>query len=252
MALPIGPLSPLELRTGNTPNLKTLSGSASATVLGKKELAGKRSTSLTSLTKAQVEPFGSPTAADIARPSSRGATTRRRPAPKAIVEGAVQINGGSPSPLGEDSRARIFAELRTPLARREKVPLGPSSGYVNTFPAQLPVSPSATPLSPKKSPKAGRAAQGTEANLQCAISTEQDGSNEIRTKVFRIGAPLLRSTIPVSLGGYAKDPKRGMEAPVVANAVDDNDGSDVETVLSLSECGAEDQGQISVTLDFPV
>lgn len=251
MALPIGPLSPLELRTGNAPNLKTLAGSASATVLGKKELAGKRSTSLTSLTKAQVEPFGSPTAADIARPSSRGATTRRRPAPKAIVEGAVQI-GVSPSPLGEDSRARIFAELRTPLARREKVPQGPSSGYVNTFPAQMPLSPSASPLSPKKSPKAGRAAHCTEANLQCTITTEQDGSNEIRTKVFRIGAPLLRSTIPVSLGGYAKDPKRGMEVPVVANAVDDDDGSDVETVLSLSECGAEDQGQISVTLDFPV
>merc|ERR1712167_127837 len=50
-----------------------------------------------------------------------------------------------------------------------------------------------------------------QANPHCSINTDGDASAEIRTKVFRIGAPLLRSTIPVSLGrsgGYdVRQPK---------------------------------------------
>merc|ERR1719221_2127608 len=40
-----------------------------------------------------------------------------------------------------------------------------------------------------------------EVNPHCAITANESTLNpEIRTKVFRIGAPLLRSTIPVPLG----------------------------------------------------
>jgi len=96
------------------------------------------------------------------------------------------------------------------------------------------------------------------ANQHCVISTEADPNAEIRTKVFRMGAPLLRSTIPVNLGT-----PRVTEAQMLAAAAerrrqkdagsgdDDTDDSDVETVLSLSDIGVDDQGALSVTLDFP-
>lgn len=68
-------------------------------------------------------------------------------------------------------------------------------------------------------------------NAQCTIS-EGYGPSEIRTKVFRIGAPLLRSTIPVTLGGK-KDAKP--TSKVEGFEGDEKDGSDVETILSLSD-----------------
>eukprot|EP00435_Cladocopium_sp_Y103_P059101 s938_g21.t1 len=84
-------------------------------------------------------------------------------------------------------------------------------------------------------------------NAQCTIS-EGYGPSEIRTKVFRIGAPLLRSTIPVTLGGK-KDAKPTSQ--VEGFEGDDKDGSDVETILSLSDGEHAEEGQLSVTLDFP-
>ena len=82
-------------------------------------------------------------------------------------------------------------------------------------------------------------------NAQCTIS-EGHGPSEIRTKVFRIGAPLLRSTIPVTLGG-----KKDAKPISKVEGDDEKDGSDVETILSLSDGEREDEGQLSVTLDFP-
>jgi len=93
-------------------------------------------------------------------------------------------------------------------------------------------------------------------NQHCSISTEADPNAEIRTKVFRMGAPLLRSSIPISLG----TPRTTItEAMMSARAnrprpqnEDDDDGSDVETVLSLSDAGQDEcQGALTVTLDFP-
>lgn len=84
-------------------------------------------------------------------------------------------------------------------------------------------------------------------NAQCTIS-EGYGPSEIRTKVFRIGAPLLRSTIPVTLGGK-KDVKP--TSKVEGCEGDEKDGSDVETILSLSDGEHAEEGQLSVTLDFP-
>jgi len=84
-------------------------------------------------------------------------------------------------------------------------------------------------------------------NAQCTIS-EGYGPSEIRTKVFRIGAPLLRSTIPVTLGGK-KDAKP--TSKVEGFEGDEKDGSDVETILSLSDGEHAEEGQLSVTLDFP-
>jgi len=102
-------------------------------------------------------------------------------------------------------------------------------------------------------------------NAQCTISTEGEGGGEIRTKVFRIGAPLLRSTIPVSLGMGRGGYKACPDLPVAPQPCEpektkkskgkagdeEGDGSDVETILSLSDADQEDLGQLSVTLDFP-
>eukprot|EP00421_Protoceratium_reticulatum_P047167 CAMPEP_0168452148 /NCGR_PEP_ID=MMETSP0228-20121227/48999_1 /TAXON_ID=133427 /ORGANISM="Protoceratium reticulatum, Strain CCCM 535 (=CCMP 1889)" /LENGTH=77 /DNA_ID=CAMNT_0008466781 /DNA_START=29 /DNA_END=262 /DNA_ORIENTATION=- len=73
-----------------------------------------------------------------------------------------------------------------------------------------------------------------------------DQCSEIRTKVFRMGAPLLRSTIPVALSMPKQD------AALKARLAREGDpGSDVETVLSISDVEVEEQGALSVTLDFP-
>lgn len=93
--------------------------------------------------------------------------------------------------------------------------------------------------------------------MHCTVSTEADASTEIRTKVFRIGAPLLRSTIPVCLGTPRQEVKSARGAPPAresptAAAADDGGDSDVETVLSLSDVEFEEEkGSLQVTLDFP-
>lgn len=89
-----------------------------------------------------------------------------------------------------------------------------------------------------------------EPKLTLSVDSDPQ-SQEIRTKVFRIGAPLLRSTIPVSLG---KDPsKLNQETDNVKVGKDViPEDEDVETVLSLSDVEFdEDDGQsLAVTLDF--
>jgi len=90
---------------------------------------------------------------------------------------------------------------------------------------------------------------GGQDSPHCSITTDGDGAkaqSEIRTKVFRIGAPLLRSTIPVSLG---RSSAITSDLDLVSHAVAGEE--DVETVLSLSDIEVEDQGRLSVTLDFP-
>ncbi|CAK9095751.1 unnamed protein product [Durusdinium trenchii] len=93
-------------------------------------------------------------------------------------------------------------------------------------------------------------------NAQCTIAVGQS-SSEIRTKVFRIGAPLLRSTIPVSLGargGYGGGRVPAAPAPEVKTrreGEEEKEGSDIETILSLSDGEAEPEELLSVTLDFP-
>jgi hypothetical protein len=74
-------------------------------------------------------------------------------------------------------------------------------------------------------------------------------ASEIRTKVFRMGAPLLRSTIPLNMNVGRPAPEERKEKP---EAKDDGDASDVESVLSSSELGVDDIGALNVTLDFPM
>merc|ERR1711957_1155637 len=90
--------------------------------------------------------------------------------------------------------------------------------------------------------------------VHCSVTEETGGyCSDIRTKVFRIGAPLLRTTIPVSLGrsgcggGYAE------AAVPKAPQQEHDDCSDVETVISLEDADelAADLNSLSVTLDFP-
>uniref|UniRef100_A0A7S2F0B5 Uncharacterized protein n=1 Tax=Alexandrium andersonii TaxID=327968 RepID=A0A7S2F0B5_9DINO len=82
----------------------------------------------------------------------------------------------------------------------------------------------------------------------CTISMDGDASAEIRTKVFRMGAPLLRSTIPLSLGEHSRRASAGHALNV--NHGDAFDDGEEETVLSVSD-GEDELGALSVTLDFP-
>lgn len=95
-------------------------------------------------------------------------------------------------------------------------------------------------------------------NSHCSVNPAADPNAEIRTKVFRMGAPLLRSTIPLSLGSprlkeahlrASAEERRRRQADGVQDS--DDEGSDVETVLSLSDVGIDDKGALSVVLDFP-
>lgn len=72
---------------------------------------------------------------------------------------------------------------------------------------------------------------------------------EIRTKLFRMGVPLLRSTIPLQSGTRRQ---RGSRALAVSHSVRDGSesDSDAESVLSVSEAGSDDVGSLAVTFDF--
>mmetsp|Transcript_92082 Transcript_92082/g.269432 ORF Transcript_92082/g.269432 Transcript_92082/m.269432 type:complete len:206 (-) Transcript_92082:156-773(-) len=146
------------------------------------------------------------------RPSSRGATTRRRPAPKAITECALK--GGSIA-IRPTSAGSVHGAWEAPAGARS---------------AQH---------------GAACVADASTGASHCTISMDGDVSAEIRTKVFRMGAPLLRSTIPLSLGEHAH---RGSHVPNVGKDDDVEDGE--ETVLSVSD-GEDELAGLSVTLDFP-
>lgn len=89
-------------------------------------------------------------------------------------------------------------------------------------------------------------------NPHCSVNTGGYPGAEIRTKVFRIGAPLLRSTIPVSLGtSRAETPRGARKVPAPTDKGAGDGDSDVETVMTLSDGEQEDPGSLSVTLDFP-
>jgi len=92
-----------------------------------------------------------------------------------------------------------------------------------------------------------------EVNPLCAITANESLKNEeIRTKVFRIGAPLLRSTIPVPLGRSSTvDSLGGICEGSQTGAAERPGNDEMETVLSLSDVESEDPGQLSITLDFP-
>lgn len=204
-------------------------------------------------TKEAVTGPASPT-----RPASRG-TGRRRPAPKIITD-AIHLNSlGSPTGYlshadfaGSDGGmgrpgVLLAPDQRPQLPARALKPDSAARSRPGT--AGSPVE-CGSPLATK--PVVGLSQVSTS---NCTISTDAVSTSEIRTKVFRIGAPLLRSTIPVALGGV-KDTKRSHhKAPANrgngAEDGSDEEASDVETVLSLSDVAVEDQGAISVTLDFP-
>lgn len=186
----------------------------------------------------------------VARPASRGEATRRRPAPKVITDGALQLGTKSPlspkSPASVKSRVEGLAgEFSSPVAADLRTTLLVDSGDV-------------------RSDKGATDAQGLMCLAQCSpdprctVSAETD-IGQIRTKVFRMGAPLLRSTIPVALGARRASASsaastEGQASPIYMpkdRAACDNEGSDVETILSVSDLDMEDQGTLSVTLDFP-
>ncbi len=138
-----------------------------------------------------------------------------------LVESTTQSSPSTSSVSGVKGKG---VEGKGKVSGTSKVEM-PRGGYANVAAQSLPKS----DISP---------------SAQCSIS-EGYGSSEIRTKVFRIGAPLLRSTIPVTLGSKSK------EAQPSSKVSDEKDGSDVETILSLSDGECDHEGQLSVTLDFP-
>lgn len=211
--------------------------------------------------KEQVAGVASPALSGVARPQSRGATSKRRPAPKVITEDALQLSPtsrkaqGLDFSLGELLAQDIYAPL--PASRKKK-----TQGEVRTHSPRSPVASmlegnSAAALSASASELLGCLAQAHGSpNPHCTISADRDGTTEIRTKVFRMGAPLLRTSIPVSLG-LSREGRRLAEeqandrTPKAAHDEEDGEGSDMETILSLSDIGVDDQGTLSVTLDFP-
>lgn len=184
----------------------------------------------------------------LQRPPSRGANVMRRPAPKAITGGSAQRSpadsGGGVRDIPTEKGSR---DLKSPASGRKPPGTTVPAGAATTGDAG---GVSATPPAirgPEQSLMDQVQAQGN-LNPYCTISTDADASSEIRTKVFRIGAPLLRSTIPVCLGRPTALASPTGCAKGVARREDD---SDVESVLSLSDVEMEDRGAINVTLDFP-
>lgn len=122
----------------------------------------------------------------------------------------------------------------------------PGAGVAAEQAARRPAEPQAQEEEAKSATTAPQA-----GDQRCAISTVHSGSSEIRTKVFRMGAPLLRSTIPVSLGSNRRAEEQQEQRQRRENADGEEGDSDAESVLSVSEGGADDQCALSVTLDFP-
>jgi len=207
---------------------------------------------------------GSNVETQITRPCSGSSGSRRRPAPKAITENAMQLPSPGSLPVSgskPSSSPKMVNGGKNKAAGRlptvEAPPLAPMPAS-DTAPGPRGVDGTAQ----KDRPPVGKTlcdalcetlmSDANQGNPHCSISTEGDAAAEIRTKVFRIGAPLLRSTIPVSLGrtpaGYGGDVVQ--QSNVHGDCVEGEDEG-VETVLSLSDTEFEDQGALSVTLDFP-
>lgn len=243
--------------------------------------AEPRSSSSSAAVKEAVAEAPSPAMAGVTRPGARESNTRRRPAPKVITDGAVQLS----SPSNADGPRRPLSDFGGGYSSSPKAAASPTaqvaSGSQDTggYPGDSSSAKAATFLPPQEAstppvvasappvaqPSQDKTLMGImqaqndldgNSNPHCTISTDGDAGAEIRTKVFRMGAPLLRSTIPVSLSSPRGEKQKLDKASKIAKAPrahnGENDDSDVETVHSLSDLECEDQGvALSVTLDFP-
>ncbi|CAE8627549.1 unnamed protein product, partial [Polarella glacialis] len=176
-------------------------------------------------------------------PAAAEGRTKQAPAPvSAAAEGYAKQASAPLAPVAPVSAAAAG------YAKQASVPvLAPASGYASAS--------SSAPFAGFR-PRLPMPDSGN-TSAQCSISSD-GASSEIRTKVFRMGAPLLRSTIPVSLGNSRNvaptDEASSWRKSKAAGSGegDEDEGSDVETILSLSDVGCDDdQAVLSVTLDFP-
>lgn len=263
---------------------------------------------------------------------------RRRPAPRAILEGAMQLSGesmlrspsgGTLKPLSPTATAKarlgqsvpqhalpghrattptdtcVAAAAAAPVPtskqrRRSDEALRPSPEAQLVEPMVTKRTPAVSQLAPAPEsasalldktrddtaaslaatcleseidigppPKGkGKGTVDMQSMVHCSVTTEGTAAQEIRTKVFRMGAPLLRTTIPVVIGGrgggypggYPDAATNGSKGPgyggggndlPIAPAAKEEDASDVETVISMDDMDCADPIAISVTLDFP-
>lgn len=135
-----------------------------------------------------------------------------------------------PTPPRPPSRPSGYR--RRPLKTSQ--PLRKEQSFATCTASEIPV-----PRSPELEDGVHQSLHDIEGCQHASVTLGNDPCAEIRTKVFRIGAPLLRSTIPVSMGNPPHE-TQGLTGE-----------EDVETVLSLSDVEFEDQGSLVVTLDFP-
>lgn len=195
----------------------------------------------------------------VRRPLSRTAVVRRRPAPKVITDSALQLRSGSLANLGaEGGLDDSQRSLPTPSTCCPASPGGgtspPSSNATSGYPAP-PYPRLLHQNEPAAPPGTGLVAdvKGALCSVQMATHAGAGGTSEVRTKVFRVGAPLLRSTIPlsISMGRTASEPTAPNDKDAAGRGDEDEDQSDVESVRSSSELGMDDLGTLKVTLDFP-
>lgn len=96
---------------------------------------------------------------------------------------------------------------------------------------------------------------GVVQGFQFTVATEANINTEIRTKLFRMGAPLLRSTIPVVVGDRHPTEAQALAAARNRKSREGggcDSGSDAEPVMSDSDIGIDDLSGLSVTFDFAV
>lgn len=169
-------------------------------------------------------------------PSGRGGRGPRRPPPKAHLGNAVCIEG-----------AQVAEVVATPRPNLRQM-------LASSQPTVAMASPDMQKPTSMQKDQGVSGDREDHANHQCSISLDAPQSAEIRTKVFRMGAPLLRSTIPVTLGTPRLSEVEMLSAARCTKKQNQGDGdadSDAETILSLSEVGIDDIGTLSVTFDFP-
>jgi len=205
----------------------------------------------------------------VRRPLSRTTISRRRPAPKVITDGAVQLRSGSLANLcAEGGLDDSLRSLPTPSTCCSTSPGGgspPGSTKTAGYPAgPCPRLLQQSDLAQKPETALAADVKGALCSVQMAPDAGPGGNSDIRTKVFRVGAPLLRSTIPLSIsmgrsGGTsaatraatASEPAAPSGQGAPGHRDEDEDMSDVESVRSSSEIGVDDLGTLKVTLDFP-
>mmetsp|Transcript_9797 Transcript_9797/g.15963 ORF Transcript_9797/g.15963 Transcript_9797/m.15963 type:complete len:247 (+) Transcript_9797:63-803(+) len=222
--------------------------------------AGGRSQSYPSLSPPMIEEprlrtCSSDLASQIQKPQCKSGA-RTRPAPKIITDSAVHLASNTSQASSPTSTLS-----QSPSEQNRPVTMAPfpfpTNGYANpvTHATARQAGYGGVPLQEQsaKISNGGYASSDLmDANPHCSISTDVDPGAEIRTKVFRMGAPLLRSTIPVSLGRAQTAASLGSSS-ARKQTIDDDcvEDEDVETVLSLSDAEFDDQGSLAVTLDFP-